>query len=77
MNPSYIVGFVICLTDTMSTAMMMILQPLIHMMGIPLDMIQIESILQVDVSGYYSESAPATELNSIRTINSFSLQQIP
>ena len=77
MNPSYIVGFVICLTETMSTAMMMILQPLIHMMGIPLDMIQIESILQVDVSGYYSESAPATELNSIRTINSFSLQQIP
>ena len=43
MNPSYTVGFVICLTGTMSTAMMMILQHLILMMDIPLDMIQIDS----------------------------------
>ena len=43
MNPSYIVGFVICLTGTMSTAMMMILQLFILMMDIPLDMIQIDS----------------------------------
>ena len=43
MNPSYIAGFVICLTGTMSTAMRMALQPLILMMDIPLDMIQIDS----------------------------------
>ena len=43
MNPSYIVGFVIYLTDTMSMAMMMtMLQPLILLMDIPLDMIQID-----------------------------------
>ena len=47
MNLSSIAGFVICLTGTMSTAMMMmILLLLIHMKGIPLDMIQIEAILQ-------------------------------
>ena len=46
MNPSYIVGFVICLTGTMSTARMMILLLLIHMTGIPLDMIQTKDILQ-------------------------------
>ena len=34
---------VICLTGTMSTARMMILQPLILMMDIPLGMIQIDS----------------------------------
>ena len=39
MNPSYIAGSVICLTSTMSTAMMKILQLLIHMTAIPLDMI--------------------------------------
>ena len=43
MNPSCIAGFVICLTDTMSMAMMMILQHLILMMDIPLDMIQNDS----------------------------------
>ena len=47
MNLSYTVGFVICSTGTMSTAMMMILLLLILMMGIPLDMIQIEVILQM------------------------------
>ena len=46
MNLSYTVGFVICMTGTMSTAMMMILLLLILMMGIPLDMIQIEGIPQ-------------------------------
>ena len=46
MNLSCIVGFVICLTGTMSTARMMILLLLIHMTGIPLDMIQTEDILQ-------------------------------
>ena len=46
MNLSFIVGFVICMTGTMSTAMMMILPLLILMMGILLDMIQIEVILQ-------------------------------
>ena len=46
MNLSYIVGFVICSTGTTSTAMMMILLLLILMKGIPLDMIQIEAILQ-------------------------------
>ena len=46
MNLSYIVGFVICMTGTMSTAMMMILLLLILSMGILLDMIQIEVILQ-------------------------------
>ena len=46
MNPSCIVGFVICSTGTTSTAMMMILLLLILMMGIPLDIIQIEVILQ-------------------------------
>ena len=44
MNPSYTVGFVICMTSTTSTAMMMIHQHLIHMRGIPLDMIQIEAV---------------------------------
>ena len=48
MNLSYIVGFVICMTGTMSTAMMMILLLLILTMGTPLDMIQIEVILQTD-----------------------------
>ena len=43
MNPSYIVGFVICLTGTMSMATMMILQHLILMKDIPLDMTQIDS----------------------------------
>ena len=43
MNPSCIVGFAVCLIDTMSTAMMMTLQPLILMMDIPLDMIQTDS----------------------------------
>ena len=43
MNPSCIVGFVICTTGTMSTARMMILQHLILLMDIPLDMIQINS----------------------------------
>ena len=47
MNLSCIVGFVICSTGTMSTAMMMILLLLIHMKGIPLDMIQTEAILQL------------------------------
>ena len=47
MNPSYIVGFVICSTGTTSTTRMMILLLLILMMGIPLDMIQIEVILQM------------------------------
>ena len=46
MNLSCIVGFVICLTGTISTARMMILLLLIHMTGIPLDMIQTEDILQ-------------------------------
>ena len=47
MNLSCIVGFVICLTSTMSTAMMMmILLLLIHMKGIPLVMIRIEVISQ-------------------------------
>ena len=46
MNLSCIVGFVICSTGTTSTAMMMILPLLTHMKGIPLDMIQIEFILQ-------------------------------
>ena len=46
MNLSCIVGFVICLTGTMSTARMMILLLLIHMTGIPLDMIQTKDILQ-------------------------------
>ena len=45
MNPSYIVGFVICSTDIMSMAMMMmILQPLIHLMDIHLGTIQIKPI---------------------------------
>ena len=43
MNPSYIVGFVICLTGTMSTAMMVIHRPLILTKDIPLDMTQIDS----------------------------------
>ena len=43
MNPSYIVGFVICFIGTMNTAMMMILQLLILMKDIPLDMRQIDS----------------------------------
>ena len=47
MNLSCIVGFVIYLTGTMSTARMMILLLLIHMKGIPLDMIQTETILQM------------------------------
>ena len=46
MNLSYIVGFVIYSTSTTSTAMMMILLLFIPMMGIPLDMILIEVILQ-------------------------------
>ena len=74
MNLSYTVGFVICMTSTMSTAMMTILLLLIHMMGIPLDMIQIEVILQTAPHllqkpltaqqftfaffGYYSEQYP-------------------
>ena len=74
MNLSYIVGFVICSTSTTSTAMMMILLLLILMMGIPLDMIQIEDILQTAPHllqkpltaqqftfasfGYYSEQYP-------------------
>ena len=74
MNLSYIVGFVICSIGTTSTAMIMILLLLILMMGIPLDMIQIEVILQTAphllqkplaaqqftfVSfGYYSEQYP-------------------
>ena len=74
MNLSYIAGFVICLTGTMSTAMMMILLLLIHMKGIPLDMIQTEAIRQTApqllqklqkaqkftfaYSGYYSEQYP-------------------
>ena len=74
MNLSYIVGFVICMTSTMSTAIMMILLLLIHMKGIPLDMIQIEIILQMAPQlfqkpltaqqltftffGYYSEQYP-------------------
>ena len=68
-NPSYIAGFVICLTNTMSTARMRILQPLILMMDIPLGMRQIDS---PEGSGYYSKSAPATILNSFRIINSTS-----
>ena len=75
MNPSYIVGFVICLTDIMSTAMRTILQLLILMMDIPLDMIQINSPEESSFdqakekqSGYYSESAPATDSYSIRII---------
>ena len=47
MNLSFIVGFVICLTDTTSMTMTMILLLLIHMKGIPLVMIQIESLLQM------------------------------
>ena len=74
MNPSYIVGFVICSTGTTSTARMMILLLLILMMGILLDMIQIEVILQAAPHllqkpltaqqltfaffGYYSEQYP-------------------
>ena len=70
MNPSYIVGFVICMTGTMSTAMMMILPLLILMMGILLDMIQTKTILQMAPQpqiaqqltfaflGYYSEQYP-------------------
>ena len=74
MNLSYIVGFAICMTGTMSTAMMVILLLLILMMGIPLDMIQIEVILQTAPHllqkpltakqftfasfGYYSEQYP-------------------
>ena len=74
MNLSYIVGFVICMTGTMSTAMMMILLLLILSMGILLDMIQIEVILQMAplllqrplvaqqltfaFIGYYSEQYP-------------------
>ena len=64
MNLSCIVGFVICSTGTTSTAMMMILPLLTHMKGIPLDMIQIDS---PEGSGYYSKSALATVLNSIRS----------
>ena len=66
-EPLMYAGFVICLTGTMSTAMRMILQPLILMMDIPLDMRQIDS---PEGSGYYSKSAPATILNSIRIIYS-------
>ena len=74
MNLSYIAGFVICMTGTMSTAMMMILPLLILMMGILLDMIQIEVILQTAPHppqkpliaqqftfasfGYFSETVP-------------------
>ena len=74
MNLSYIVGFVICMTSTMSTAIMMILLLLIHMKGIPLDMIQTETIIQTAphlfqkpqiaqqltfaLLGYYSEQYP-------------------
>ena len=39
MNPSCIVGFVICTTNTMNMAMMMMIQHLILMRDIPLDMI--------------------------------------
>ena len=47
MNLSYIAGFVIYMTGTMSTALMiMILLLLILTMGIPLDMIQIKVTLQ-------------------------------
>ena len=59
----------------MSTARMIILQPLILMMDTPLDMRQIDSPGEspFDPSedsnpGYYSESAPATDFYSIRTI---------
>ena len=74
MNLSYTVGFVICMTSTTSMAMRMILLLLIHMKGIPLDMIQIEVILQLAPHllqkpliaqqftfaffGYYSERYP-------------------
>ena len=51
---------------------MRILQPLIPMMDIPLDMRQIDS---PEGFGYYSKSAPATVLNSIRNIYSTSHQQ--
>ena len=47
MNPSFTVGFVICLTDTTSMAIMMILLLLILMKGIPLVMIQTEVIFQM------------------------------
>ena len=46
MNLSDIVSFVICMTGTMTTSLMMILLLLILTMGIPLDMIQIKVILQ-------------------------------
>ena len=49
------------------TFLMKIPQPLILMMNIPLDMRQIDS---PEGSGYYSKSAPATDLNSTRTMNS-------
>ena len=75
MNLSCIVGFVICLIGTTSTALMTtILLLLIRMMGIPLDMIQIEVIFQMAPHllqksqiaqqltfaspGYYSEQYP-------------------
>ena len=67
----------------MITTMMMILQILILMKDIPLDMIQIDSPegssfdpAKSKQSGYYSRSAPATELNSIRIINSTSISRL-
>ena len=55
-------------------AMRTILQLLILMKDIPLDMIQIDStggssfdLAKEKQSGYYSRSAPATELNSFRS----------
>ena len=61
----------------------MILQLSILMMDIPLDMKQTDSPegssfdpANRDQSGYYSRSAPAIELNSIRFINSTSIDRL-
>ena len=78
MNLSSIVGSAICLTGTMSIIMKMILLRLIHMKGIPLDTIQIESISknppgcsrtapEAQKGSRTTFANPVTILNSTRT----------
>ena len=67
MNLSSIVGFVICLTGTMSIIMTMILLRLIRMKGIPLDMIQIEGISRDTMAPRRSRTASEAQDSSRTT----------